>query len=163
MASNGGLRAAIAKVLNKGLEEEAYKPPEKRTWAEKVTDENNAWIAARRLEMEDELQEAAHEYARDAEIWLDLGHEARAALSLTCEARCMKKLGIDGTVGYKRAGELYEKAGWRSMRKNPHEALQLFERARECYGLAGERRGEAKAVKLCDSLAATLHTSAGNR
>jgi len=46
VTNGGGLRSALARWITRGWEDEPYRPPEKRTWAEKVTDDSNAWLAA---------------------------------------------------------------------------------------------------------------------
>lgn len=155
VTNGGGLRGALARWIARGWEDEPYRPPEKRTWAEKVTDDSNAWLAARRLEVEGDLQGAAQAYARDADVWCQRGHPARAALSRACEARCLSILGADGMSGYEHAGDLYLEAARRTLRDDPRAALQLLDRAQGCF----ERSGRAPRAHEAADLAASLHGS----
>ena len=157
MEGNGrGWRASLTRFLARGAEEEPYRPPEKRTWAEKVTDDANAWLGARRLEAEGDLGGAAAAYARDAALWSKRRHDARAALSLACQARCLAALRNDGVEAYGRAGDLYVTAARGALRTDPHTSLQLFLRARECYGLAGDGAKASEAGALAASLRGAL-------
>jgi len=109
---------------------------QKRTWAEKITDDKNQWLEARRLELEGDLRGASDAYARDKQLELDQGHDARAALSAASEARCLEELGLDGSHAYVSAARLYVSAASIEVRTNPRAAMQLFERARECFDLS---------------------------
>ena len=159
MRDNGGFWSTLARWLARGSEEEPYRPPQKRTWAEKLTDDGNAWLAARRLELDGNLDGAAHSYAQDAEIWRQRGQLARAALSAACQARCLAGLGVDGAAGYERAAGLYLEAGRRAVAASPHDAIHLLERATECYGLAGNG-GNHEAAALLDALRSVLDGAA---
>jgi hypothetical protein len=156
MENGGGVRAAIARWLSSGWEDEPYRPPTKRTWAEKVTDDSNAWLAARGLELDGDLQGAALSYARDADFWESRGHLARAALSTACEARCLARGGMNGVHGYERAGDLYVEAGRLALRDDPRAALQLFDRARVCFDLAGRSPQAREAAGIAESLQGAL-------
>ncbi len=164
MGGNGrGLLSSITKWLSKGLDEDPYQPPQKRTWAEKVTDESNAWLSARRLEAMGDMQEAARAYAKDAEFWMEKENYARAALSTACEARCSARVGMDGSIGYKLAGDLYMQAGKVALRENPHTAVQIFDRAKECYELSGDERDSEEVETLLDAVREDTETTGNGR
>jgi len=154
--NGGGVRAALARWIAQGWEDDPYVPPTKRTWAEKVTDEGNAWLAARRLELEGDLRGAAHAYAQDADFWHTRGHLPRAALSTACEAKCLAELGLDGVHGYERAGDLYAEAARLALRVDPRSSLQLFDRARACFERAGRTPQAHEAADLVESLQGAL-------
>jgi hypothetical protein len=162
VGENGeGLRAAISRILARGAEENPYEPPQKRSWAEKVTDDSNAWLLARRLETDGDLARAAAEYARDKEMWLSRDHHSRAALSAACAARCMSRLEVNGGTAFKEAGRLYMEAAQRALSVNPPNALQLFERADECYKLSGDEGASKEAARYCVALRGALDITSG--
>lgn len=154
--ANVGIMGAAKKFLSLGLEEEPYRPPEKRTWAEKVTDDGNAWLAARRLEMEGDLDAAADAYAADAKAHMERGFLARAALSLACESRCRWELGRDADDVFRRAGDVYMMAARDAMRRSPRDALHLADCARECYERSGSADLSKEAARIAESLRGAL-------
>lgn len=162
-AENGdGWRAKLVRWFAYGQPDEPYKPPQKRTWAEKITDDHNAWLLARRLELEGDLVGATREYARDGEFWRGQGHYARAALSIASAARCLERRGIDHHLGFARAGALYVEAGNQALTRDPREALQLFEIATECLARSGNG-GHTEAAAMCESLRNALDSTHGRR
>ncbi|TLZ70692.1 MAG: hypothetical protein E6K10_07055 [Methanobacteriota archaeon] len=162
VANGDGWRAKLVRWFAYGQPDEPYKPPQKRTWAEKITDDGNAWLLARRLELEGDLLGATRAYAQDGEFWRGQGHYARAALSTASAARCLEIRGIDPLLGFTRAGALYVEAGKQALDRDPREALQLFELATECFARSGNG-GQAEASAICDSLRNALDSSRGHR
>jgi hypothetical protein len=131
-------------------------PSRKRTWAEKITDDLNVWLEARRLEVEGDLLGAAGSYAQDKDRELERGNDARAALSAGCEARCLARLGLDPAPGFATAARLYARAAWVELRGNPRAALQLFERARECYELSKSTLAAREVASVTEAIRRAL-------
>ncbi len=145
----------------RGAEEDPYEPPQKRTWAEKVTDDSNAWLHARRLELEGDLGAAAEAYARDKETWLGRNRYARAALSSASAARCLSRLAVDGGTAFHEAAELFMEAARLALASNPLNALQLFDRAEACYRRSGDEQGTAEAARYREALQSALDAASG--
>ena len=135
----------------------------KRTWAEKITDNENAWLHARRLELEGDFRGAADAYARDKEIERDRSHDARAALSAASEARCLERVGLDGSSAALAAGRLYFSAAWLELRADPRAAMRLFERARECYELSNSVSASLEVASLTEAIRVALDISEAYR
>lgn len=158
--NRSGWRSTLARWIALGWEDEPYRPPEKRTWAEKVTDGSNAWLTARRFEREGDLAAAARAYAEDAEFWRRQGHLARAAISTASYARCAGRVGNNGVAGFEAAGDLFLEAAERTLPDDPSAALQLFERAAECFRHAGAPRKAAAADETVGALREALDPAA---
>ncbi|MEK6851195.1 MAG: hypothetical protein AABY30_01510, partial [Candidatus Thermoplasmatota archaeon] len=94
-------------------------------------------------------------YAKDALEGRRRAHPARAAISAASAARCLDALGIPGTAKFEQAGEWFAEAGRQLLPSNPHEAMQLFERARECFTRAGNG-GNSEVVMTLEALRETL-------
>jgi hypothetical protein len=135
----------------------------KRTWAEKITDDQNAWLEARRLQLEGDFLGAADSYARDKRVERDRGHYARAALSAACQGRCLERLGLDGTAGFENAALLYARAAWVELRTKPRLALQLFERARECCEQSHSVRASRELTAVSEAIRVALEFADGYR
>ena len=155
-------KAKLLRWFAHGAPDEPYQPPQKRTWAEKVTDDGNGWLLGRRLELEGDLLGATRAYAQDGQLWQREGHRARAALSYASASRCLDRRGLDGHVGFERAGALYAEAGKHALARNPREALQLFELATECFACA-DNGGNSEALAMYESLKNALDAIAERR
>lgn len=132
-------RSLVSAFKSNGLDEMSA-TAKRRTWVEKVTDDGNSWLAARRLEDEEMYDEAALYYVQDAKKWLAEKLESRVALSAQCAARCLDLAGNDGkaTRMYVTAGNHYVRAAEASLLLSPREASWAFERAADCYKLGGD-------------------------
>jgi len=82
---------------------------EKRSWVEKVTDEDNNWLIARNFEKDKFYKKAANYYLKDAKEQKEK-NPLRSALSTSCAGRCLALAGnINGaSLLYDRATRLYE-------------------------------------------------------
>lgn len=109
-----------------------------QNWSDRITDRGNLWLAATNLEDDGNFAEAAKLYLRDA-TWCSIKTQlARAALSSTCAARCLGKIGHPQIAQalYLQAGTLYENNAYSILDKSIRESLWSFQRAYESLLLA---------------------------
>ncbi|MFQ6107813.1 MAG: hypothetical protein ACE5QF_09575 [Thermoplasmata archaeon] len=113
------------------------KPPEKRTWVEKVTDDDNHWLMARSLEKDGLHKEAAYHYLKDASRQRDL-NILRAALSSFRAGMCLSSAGENQRAVrlLLAARDLYRKAA--SVSAGGPDAAWLRERISCCRRGASE-------------------------
>ncbi len=83
---------------------------EKRSWVEKVTDEDNNWLIARNYEKDRFFDKAARHYLKDAREQKGK-NPLRSALSMSCAGRCLALAGDEdnASVLYDWATRLYER------------------------------------------------------
>src|SRR5688572_28743148 len=64
-----------------------------KTWLQRLTDESNLWFNAVKAEDEGDLSGAASYYVKDAAECTRQRSLVRAALSCSCAANCLAKMG----------------------------------------------------------------------
>jgi hypothetical protein len=64
------------------------------TWIDRITDQNNAWLNAVKAEDEHDFSRAIVSYLADAANSLSRGSTVKGALSVSCAADCLGKLGM---------------------------------------------------------------------
>ena len=131
---------------------------EVQNWSDRITDRGNLWLAATNLEDDGNFAEAAKLYLRDA-TWCSIKTQlARAALSSTCAARCLEKIGHPqiSQALYSQAGTLYENNAYSILDKSIREALWSFQRAYESLLLANSSERAQEMLYKYTSLASKV-------
>ncbi len=79
------------------------------TWIDRISDESNLWMGANKCEDQRDFAQAVKLYLRDASDCLARGAAQRAALSCSCAADCLSRLGLpdQGRALYREAALAY--------------------------------------------------------
>jgi hypothetical protein len=82
---------------------------EKRSWVEKVTDDDNYWLLARNCEKDGLFEKAAEHYLNDAKEQMKY-NTLRTALSLCCAGNCFAKTNreVDASRSFVKAIQIYK-------------------------------------------------------
>lgn len=117
------------------------------TWLDRITDESNTWLSAVKAEEGSEFGRAATLYLEDASESLEAGSAVRAALSCSCAASCLWKLGAEGDARrlYFEAGVIYSETAGSKFSTSLREALWALQRAYICFVMAGDVKESEKA------------------
>ena len=118
-----------------------------KTWLQRLTDESNLWFNAVKAEDEENFENAVSYYMQDALKCINQRSLVRAALSCSCAANCLTKLGAfsPARMLYSEAGGIYMENSKAVMSESIREALWSLQEAFENYTLAGD--GAADAVR----------------
>jgi hypothetical protein len=119
-----------------------------KTWLQRLTDESNLWFSAVKAEDEADFVEAASSYLQDASQCLEQ-NLVRSALSCTCAANCLMKLGAKSEAEklYALAGRIYMHNSKVALSESIREALWSMQEAIENLVLAGDY-SEAEQVRI---------------
>ncbi len=125
------------------------------TWKDKITDTSNSWLAATRSEQDERFGEAVVFYLRDAGDSLSRGLKARAALSCSCAAGSLEKMGNGNAARrlYLEAAKMYEEQAEAVFGTSIREALWLLQEAHDHFMIAGDGQKAAQVYDRCASLA----------
>jgi hypothetical protein len=125
------------------------------TWKDKITDTSNSWLAATRSEQDERYAEAVVSYLKDAGDSLTRGLKARAALSCSCAAGCLEKMGNGNAARrlYLEAAKMYEEQAEAVFGTSIREALWLLQEAHDHYIIGGDGQKAAEVYERCASLA----------
>jgi hypothetical protein len=109
-----------------------------KTWLQRLTDESNLWFNAVKAEDEADFVEAASNYLQDALRCLEQ-NLVRSALSCTCAANCLTKMGAKAEAEdlYALAARIYMQNSNVAMSESIREALWSMQEAIENFVLAG--------------------------
>ena len=118
-----------------------------KTWLQRLTDESNLWFSAVKTEDEGDFVTAASNYLEDASQCLGR-NLVRAALSCSCAANCLVKLGAitQARTLYSLAAKIYVENSGFVMSESIREAMWSMQEAAENFTLAGDYK-EADAVR----------------
>lgn len=107
------------------------------SWAHRITDERNLWLAAVQEQLQGDFGEAAVRFLEDAQVELALGRKARSALSLASAAFVLREAGEDklAIACYRGAAQQFREHADRAVDGSPREALWSLERAGAFYRL----------------------------
>ena len=96
-----------------------------RTWLQRLTDESSLWFNAVKAEDSGDLATAASFYLKDAEASGKNRSIVRQALSISCAANCISRLGseADARQLYSQAAKQYAKNAETAMHDSIREAL----------------------------------------
>jgi hypothetical protein len=118
-----------------------------KTWLQRLTDESNLWFSAVKAEDEGEFLDAASNYIEDAIRCLE-HNLVRAALSCTCAANCMMRLGAQSQARslYSLAARIYMDNSDIALAESIRESMWSMQEALENFVLAGDYK-EAEHVR----------------
>jgi hypothetical protein len=111
-----------------------------KTWLQRLTDESNLWFNAVRSEDEGNLEIAISYYMKDALECIKQRSLVRAALSCSCAANCLARMGASSPARtlYSEAAGIYVENSEVAMSESIREALWSLQEAFENYTLAGD-------------------------
>jgi hypothetical protein len=110
------------------------------TWVDRITDEENPWLNAEKMEERGDLGSAAALYLDDASANL-LGEKlARAALSASCAASCLDALGFpnEARLVYSEVAQLYHLHARRVSRVSVREWMWSLRQSGRFHLVCGE-------------------------
>ena len=124
------------------------------TWKDKVADPSNLWLNATRSEEDGRFAEATVFYLRDAAACLASNLGARAALSCSCAASCLEKMGNINAARhlYYEAAKIYEEQAALAFRTSIREALWLLQEAHDFFIVGGDAQKATQVYDQCASL-----------
>jgi hypothetical protein len=127
-----------------------------RTWLQRLTDESSLWFNAVRAEDSGDMATAASFYLKDAETSGRNRSNVRQALSTSCAANCLSKLGSQSFARelYSQAAKRYLKNAEAVIPVSIREALWSFREAYENLLLAEDLGGARELRNHYMSLAA---------
>ena len=107
-------------------------------WINRLSDEPNLWLKATALDAEREFTKAIPLYLKDVTYCLYERLLVRAALSCSCAANCMEKIGHveEAYKLYAKAASIYVKNAHDVMDNSIREALWSLQQAYENYSMA---------------------------
>lgn len=111
-----------------------------KTWLQRLTDESNLWFNAVKSEDEGNFEIAVSYYIRDALECIKQRSLVRAALSCSCAANCLARMGAlsPARTLYSEAAGIYVENSEVAMSESIREALWSLQEAFENYALAGD-------------------------
>ena len=109
-----------------------------KTWLQRLTDENSMWFNAIKAEDEGHFDDAASYYLNDALGCIKQRSLVRAALSCSCAANCLSRMGAlsQARTLYSEAANIYVENSEVAMSYSIREALWSLQEAFENYVLA---------------------------
>lgn len=119
-----------------------------KTWLQRLTDESNLWFNAVKAEDEGDFSNAVSYYIKDAAECIKQRSLVRAALSCSCAANCLAKMGAGSHARmlYSEAAGIYAENSEIAMSESIRESLWSLQEAFENFTLAGDD-DNAKAVR----------------
>jgi hypothetical protein len=121
-----------------------------KSWLDIITEEGSLWLDANGTEEAGDLSEAAFLFLQDAMDSLRRSKPVGAALSASCAANCLSRIGAvkEARQLYASSGELYTSNARRCLRLSIREALWSLRNAHSCYSLAGDAERSASTEAL---------------
>lgn len=116
-----------------------------KTWLQRLTDESNLWFNAVKAEDDGNLEDAISYYIKDALECARQRSLVRSALSCSCAANCLAKMGAwsPACMLYSEAARIYVENSELAMSESIREALWSLQEAFENYALAGDSAADA--------------------
>ena len=110
-------------------------------WVEELANESNLWLSAVKAEGGEEFNSAITFYLKDAKRCLEEGWMTRAALSCSCTANCLMKVGLTDEAHrvYAEAGAIYVEHANNIISNSIREALWSLHQAYISYNSAQEQ------------------------
>jgi hypothetical protein len=128
-----------------------------KTWLQRLTDESNLWFNAVKAEDEGNFESAIRYYLKDAMECLGQRSLVRAALSCSCAANCLARMGALSLACklYSEAAGIYVENSDIAMSESIREALWSLQEAFENYALAGDSTADTVREKYATLAART--------
>jgi tetratricopeptide (TPR) repeat protein len=129
-----------------------------RTWVEGINDESNLWLKAVILNDKGNFADAISLYLEDAKYQLKVGSMTHAALSCSCAADCMTKIGQLEEAGrlYAEAAKIYAEVADKVIGNSIREGLWLLQQAYENYSLASDQQNSRQIYDWYISIASRI-------
>ena len=136
-----------------------------KTWLQRLTDESNLWFNAVKAEDEGNLESAVSYYIKDALECARQRSLVRAALSCSCAANCLAKMGAwsPARMLYSEAGGIYVENSEVAMSESIRETLWSLQEAFENYALAGDSAADTARERYATLAARTSPFSRADR
>jgi hypothetical protein len=136
-----------------------------KTWLQKLTDESNLWFNAVKSEDEGNLKTAVSYYVKDALECTRQRSLVRAALSCSCAASCLARMGAISPARtlYSEAAAIYVENSQVAISESIREALWSLQEAFENYALAGDSAAESVRERYVTLAARTSPFSKGGQ
>lgn len=133
------------------------------TWLDRITDESNLWLNAIKMDDAGKFFEAFVYYLKDASECLKHKSLIRAALSCSCAANCLTKLGdfIMARKLYQEAALIYDENASVILGTSIRESLWSLEESYECFLLAGDEKRSKEIYRKYISLLTKINPFAG--
>ncbi|MCI0558378.1 MAG: hypothetical protein MN733_07770 [Nitrososphaera sp.] len=114
-----------------------------KTWLQRLTDESNLWFNAVKAEDEGDFVLATSLYIKDASECARQNTLVRCALSCSCAANCIAKLGAleNADKLYNEAARIYAENSVAAMSESIREVLWSLQEAYENFVLGGDYEG----------------------
>jgi tetratricopeptide (TPR) repeat protein len=129
-----------------------------RTWVEGINDESNLWLKAVILNDKGNFIDAILLYLEDANYRLKEGLMTHAALSCSCAANCMTKIGQleEARRLYAEAARIYSENANKVIGESIREGLWLLQEAYENYSLALDEQNAKQVYDWYVSIASRI-------
>lgn len=116
-----------------------------KTWLHRLTDESNLWFNAVKAEDDGDFETAVSYYMKDALECIRQQSLVRAALSCSCAANCLVRMGSLSFARtlYSEAGTIYVENSELALSESIREALWSLQQAFENFALAGDSAVDA--------------------
>lgn len=133
------------------------------TWIERISDETNPWLAANRKEEEGDPLHAFTLYLEDAGECLRQKAYVKAALSCSCAADCLAKMGRfpDAKSLIAETAHIYLENADSVIGKSVREALWSLREAHEYFQLAEDPRAAREVYERLFHLASRVDPNIG--
>jgi tetratricopeptide (TPR) repeat protein len=127
---------------------------DKKSWVEKISDEEDLWLRATRLEEEGNYEEASHLYIEEGKCREAEGDLAKAALCYLSAAKCKIQSGErEEALGlYGKAASNYESYAKRILGLSPQSASWGYRVASKCYLSANEYGKAEECLRIANSI-----------
>lgn len=134
-----------------------------KTWLHRLTDESNLWFNAVKAEDESDLASAVEFYIKDASECIKQRSLVRAALSCSCAANCLARMGAgpQAQTLYSEAAGIYMENADVAMSESIRETLWSLQEAFENYVLAGNAEAATNVRDRYIALAARTNPFTG--
>lgn len=134
------------------------------TWIDRITDETNPWLTANKKEEEDDFPQAVKLYLDDAGECLRQNVLVKAALSCSCAADCLTKLGQfhSAQLLYSETAHLYLENADYVIGKSVRESLWSMREAHEYFLLAEDKLAAKQVYDRLIHLESRVDPNIGN-
>lgn len=134
-----------------------------KTWMDKITDEDNLWLNAIKMEDESNYFEAFVYYLKDSSECVKQNSLVKAALSCSCAASCLVSLGNMTATRqlYLESARMYEENADSIIGESIREALWSLQESYEYYLLGGNGDRAQKAYDKSLFLARKVNPFSG--
>ena len=152
-------------LLFRGRRADNQKSTKITSWSDKLVDPSNFWLKAVNKEEEHEYEIAADSYLKDAIVSSDRGSFNRAALSCSCAATCISKLGDRKTAQklFFEAGNLFETKANSVSSESIRESVWALRQSYENFIMSGDVQKAEEIYQMITTYASRINPLSGSR